>query len=350
MPEDMTSLERVQAALNFEEPDRVPVFPLIHFASSKIGGMKVKEFASDGEKMARALITAWKEFGYDGVHPGVDVVIEGEALGSVTVQPENATAYVKKPAIKEPEDLYKLDVPDPLRDGRMPVVVKATEICSKEIGNRVYIASWIMGPWNCASQTRGVEQLMFDIYDRPDFIKELLEFTTEVGFEYGRALIDAGANMVPMGEALCSPNFISPKHYKDLIVPYQKKLVKKLRDYGAEATLVHICGRIQPILGYFKSTGATAIDVDYMVDMKEAKEKSGLAVRGNLNPAGVLLYGTPKDVEEECKRVIQIAGSGSGLILGSGCDVALETPPENIKAMVQAAEKFGRYPLKQEEV
>jgi len=339
----MNGRERVNAALNFEKPDRVPVYPLIHFASARVIGMKVKDFAANGKKMAKALIAAYREYGYDGVHPGVDVSIEGEAVGSKLRQPEDATAFLIDPVLKNPDDLDKLKVPDPLKDGRMPVVVKATKICSKEIGREAFISAWVMGPLNCASQMRGVEQLMLDTADRPEFVNRLLRFCVEVITEYGSALIDSGATMVNMGEALCSPNFISPKMYREMIVPHQKQLVKNLMKHGAEYTLLHICGDIHPIMEDAITTGAKLIDIDWQVDIKRMIKQIDrkIAARGNLNPAGNLLLGTPDDVMKEAEKIIKDAKGWEGLILGSGCDVARDTPPDNLKALVRASMEYS---------
>ncbi len=339
MGAEMTSLERVRAAIRFEETDRVPVFPLIHYAATRVVGMKISEFATNPESMAKAILAAYRRYGYDGVCPGVDVVIEAEALGSQTMQPDDAPACVVKPFIQKYEDLDKLEVPDPYKAGRMPVVIKATEIVAKEIGKEAYIGSWVMGPMNIASQLRGVENLMFDIVDNPSFVERLLDYTTEVTIAYGKALVDAGSNMVSMGEALCSPNFISPKTYRKLVLSREKRAHDELVKYGAETTIVHICGDVRPILKDMASIGAV-LDLDWPMDMAEAKAY-GAPVRGNIDPARVLLDGTPEIVLEKSREVLETAKAGGGLIFGSGCDVAPDTPAENIDAMVEATQRYG---------
>ncbi len=55
------------------------------------------------------------------------------------------------------------------------------------------------------------------------------------------------------------------------------------------------------------------------------------------------------DSTEKCQEAIEILGEGGGLILSSGCDILQETPSENMAAMVQAASKYGRYPIQEEE-
>jgi len=107
----------------------------------------------------------------------------------------------------------------------MPMIIESTKICAQEVGDELYICSVIMGPMNCASQIRGVETLMFDFMDRPEFAGELLDFCTDLEIMFGKELIDAGAHSLIIGEALCSPAFISPKLYHDFVVPRQEKLI-----------------------------------------------------------------------------------------------------------------------------
>ncbi len=342
---DMTSFERMEAALNFNECDRVPVFPIHHYSSAIVSGIKIGQYATNAETMARCLIAAAKFMQYDGVCAGSDVALEGEACGSIVHQPDNAPAHLVRPVILGHEDLDRLKVPDPEKAGRMPVVVQATRILRKEIGSQIYIASTVMGPMNVSGQLRGIENLMFDSIDYPEFFERLLDFSTEVSLRYAKKLIDAGADQIQAGEALCSPNFISPALYRKFILPRQQRWAKTLMEYGAKSTIIHVCGDITPILEDLGTTGATCIDVDSAVDMKLAKEKAGIAVRGNINPSHVLLQGTKEDVIEAAKKVLMEAKAGGGLILGTGCDVSPQTPLENIKALTTAAIQYGAYDI-----
>jgi len=91
------------------------------------------------------------------------------------------------------------------------------------------------------------------------------------------------------------------------------------------------------------ATGAKLIDIDWQVDIERMIKQIDrkIAARGNLNPAGNLLLGTPEDVMKEAEKVIKDAKGWEGLILGSGCDVARDTPPDNLKALVKASMKYS---------
>mgnify|MGYP000112008442 CR=1 FL=1 len=166
----MTGRERIEAVLAAKVPDRVPVFPNIHFGTARFAGYSIKEFATDGKKNAASLIGAWRECGYDGIQVGSDVTVEGEAVGSrVGYPPDNIPAVVE-PFLAEPR-IDRLKIPNPQRDGRMPVLLESTRIAAKEAGEKAFIVCTVMGPMNLAGQIRGVENLMLDFYDRPEFVE-----------------------------------------------------------------------------------------------------------------------------------------------------------------------------------
>jgi uroporphyrinogen decarboxylase len=339
----MNGKQRVLAALRMETCDRVPVFPCAHYFSAGVAGMSVRTFSTDGDKMATALLCAAERFGWDGINPGSDVAVEGEALGSTAGYPDDGPPHVTQPGLVEPSDLAVHTVPNPLHSGRMPVIIRATEICAQEAGGEIYIMPVIMGPLNCASQFRGVDQVLMDTLERPDFFDELLNFCGEVVAEYGKALIDAGAHGLLMGEALCSPGMISPALYRS-IVPRQRRLVETLKSHGAQHVLLHICGDVKRILPAMVETTADIFDLDWQVNLAEAKcicSPAGVTMRGNVDPAEVLLRGTPEVVYRRSVEAIRAAGD-TGFILGSGCDVAPGTAYENLRAMSAAARDLSR--------
>ena len=96
---------------------------------------------------------------------------------------------------------------------------------------------------------RGVEDLMMDTIERPGFVDALLDFCTDVLIDYGKALMDAGAHVLILGEALCSPGMISPKYYARTIVPRQQRMVRALNGHNRDCPLfMHICGDISSII------------------------------------------------------------------------------------------------------
>jgi MtaA/CmuA family methyltransferase len=259
--------------------------------------------------------------------------------------PEDNIPSVIEPFLSEPR-IDRLKMPDPYRDGRMPVLLESTRMAVKEVGEKAFVVSTVMGPLNLAGQIRGVENLMLDFYDRPEFVEELLDFAVEVGSAHGRAQVEAGAHGILIGEALASPSMISPAFFKKFIREREKRLIQALQESGAKNTILHICGDIRRILADCAMTGTNLIDVDWMVDIGELIEneeisRAKITARGNLNPAGVLLSKNPEDVIRESRKLIEANKSKGRFILSAGCNMSPASVPENLRAMVKAAEMFG---------
>lgn len=346
----MNGKERIKSAITFNPQDRIPVFPLIHWGTAGLLGVTVEEYAKNPEVQAKALVEACNRFNYDGINAGVDVIIEAEAFGGLTEFPLNSPPFLKKHPLEEnKENLKELKVLDPEKSGRMATQIAATDLVVKKTGKEKYIMSFIMGPLNFASQLRGVQATMMDFILDPVYTEELLDFATDQVLAYGQSLAKVGVDCVGIGEALASPNFTSPEHFYKYDFPRVKRLIKGLHEAGVDA-LLHICGDIYPIFSLGKKIGinilnetkADILDIDWQVKMEDAINETGVCCRGNLDPAKILLNGDKELVLNESEKIILNAGKTNGLILGAGCDMAYKTPPENIKAMVDAAEKFGR--------
>ena len=340
----MTGLERVGEAVGFGAPDRVPVLPMAHFMTAPLAGIPIPEFATDGDRMAESLMLAQERFGWDGVSVGCDVAVESSAYGAETAFPDDGPPALKSHVLgDDPDALSGMRPADPLRDGRLPVLVSATARCVREIGDTCYVMTHMNDPLNQAGMFRGVETLMMDIYDRPGFVDELLAFSYRAQMALGTALVDAGAHCIFLGAALSSPNILSPAFYREKVQPLQRKMVGELHAYGARHVLVHVCGDVMPILDDIADTDCDIIDIDWQVDMAAAKDIVGgrAAIRGNINPAR-LLAASSDDIYEETTGIIRSAGDGGGLIIAAGCDIMSGTPTDNLGAMVRSSRENVR--------
>jgi uroporphyrinogen decarboxylase len=332
----------MKAAFNFERPDRVPVFLNNSLGTSRCIGIKIGKMLRDAEKFSQALLAAYKRFGYDGIRVTCDVSVEAEAMGALSHSPEDGPVSIKEPLIKGPEDFDKLKMPNPLSDGRMPVMIKTTELV-RRTREEVFIISSVQGPLNTASQLLGVSEMMILMIEDPEFLEKVLDFATELTILYGREMYRAGADGLMMGEALCSVSSIGPVFYRKFAKKRHKMIVDEFNRFGLRNHGFHICGQLAPILPDIAETGVDSIDVDSPVDMKACREKLGsrLTMLGNIAPSE-LLTSKPGRIKELCAEVLS-GREGLGLVLGAGCTMAPDTPEANINAMVEAAKEYGVY-------
>ncbi len=338
-----TSRERMLAALNFERPDRVPVFLNNALATSRAIGVKVGELLHNPELFARALVTSYKTYGYDGVRISSDVTVEVEALGGKVAFPEDAGGSLVDHPVKSRADFDRLKMPNPQTDGRMALMLKTVALARAQVGEDAFIAATVQGPMNIASQLVGVPKAMMMIIKEPDFLEKLLDFAVEISIAYGLAMYGAGADCLNFGEASCSASILGPKHYRNFVKPRHTRLVAALKEAGRPYQTMHICGKLDPILEDVAETGICSADIDSMVDMAESRRRLGrrLVMIGNVAPLE-LMESPPERITELAREILD-GREGLGLILGAGCNMSPRTPPENIRAMVEAAKVYGIY-------
>lgn len=340
-----TSYERYLAVCDRQEPDRVPVSPLIMTFAARQAGVLYGDYCRYGEVMAQAQLECIRRFGYDSVNVTSDAVREAEAVGApVFWQEDDVPGGTTEPFIRGRDDLKRLRLPDPLGQNRLHEQIKALKILRHEMGDDEVVYAWVEAPFQEAAMLRNINYFMVDIVRDPDLVHDLMRFCLAMELEFGLAQIEAGARFIGVGDAVAS--LTSPKHYEQFNFPYVAELIAGLQKAGARVKY-HACGNTKALLPLFAGLGADILNLDALVDLAEAKKILGdrVCLKGNIDPTRVFLQGTPGTVWAAAKQAIQAAGAGGGFILSPGCELPRDTPPENLVALVEAAKMYGSYPL-----
>jgi len=206
------------------------------------------------------------------------------------------------------------------------------------------------GAFSLASMMRGMQDFLMDIAmaeDDPelvDKIMRLLKFCNDAQFEFIKALVGAGAHVVTTGDSISGPSVCSPNVYRKYSLPFEKDMVQRCNAIGVPYS-IHICGATEAIIPDWMTAGAPIWEIDHKTDFTVAREqtKGKTTLFGNLDTSSVMFLGKPELVIEKSREVIEIAKPDPGFILSSGCMLGAKTPPENLAAMVEAAEKYGYY-------
>jgi len=341
----MNPVERTLAAIRCEVCDRIPVIPLIIQHALEVARIPHARYSSDPEALASAQIAAWEAYGYDGFHITSDNYVVSEALGNRVFLPEDDPPQKVYACLSEKKDLSALRRDfSPENAARMPVLIAATRIARERVGGRAFLkANCDSGPFSVASTLRGAENLFFDLYDDEQFVFDLMEIAAESVVRYARALAAAGADAITYGESTGS--LVSRGMFEKFILPLNRHVVGEIKRTGLPV-FYHMCGKVDHLVDLMAQTGADVLELDSFTDLKAAYEKTNgkVCIEGTVDTVSTLLRGTSRAVYEESRGVIEIAG-GRGLILSSGCEVPRKTPPENVRAMLRAAEDAaGRRP------
>lgn len=354
MPETMTPLERVVAALTFQTPDRVPV--ALYFQSAIQHDLKRfdytwEEVLHHSRKLFNVVERQHTYWGADNFFLPCDFRVEGEAFGSkITYMLKAGEGFrigvVTDWVIKKPDDLKGLAVPDPHKSGRMPVILETIRMLHKKHPN-VPIVGFVNGPPDTVTDmVDGHYRRVFtDMAGNPGFVHQCLELATESSITFANAMIEAGAVAIATVEGGMVDEVISPAQYDEFVAPYHAKI----REAIGVPYVFHQCENATPFFeSIYSIVKPACIAFHDSVDLKWAKEKYGknVALAGNVGVSKngtPMLDGTPEDVMEAARKCIEIAKGGSGFLLSGGCEIHHMIPEENIHALVAAAKKYGQY-------
>jgi len=332
----MTGRERVLSMLSGGHPDCLPLMPITMMFAARHSGVKYRDYASDHRVMAEAQLRTAETFGFDYVSAISDPAREASDLGAaIEWFDDQPPAIVESHALlADKTALAKLAMPDPTLTPRMHDRVEAVRLLRQKAGKDLLVEGWVEGPCAMSADLRGVNSVMLDFFDDAAFIRDLFEFTVVMELRFAKAQIEAGADIIGIGDAAAS--LIGPKLYHKYVQPYELKLVQAVQDAGAPVRL-HICGKTSKLFRGMAATGAAMIDLDSMAPMAEARAEMGPdpVLAGNLDPVRVMRDGTPAEIEQalaECHRA-----AGERYIVAAGCEVPAGTPYGNVRSMADYA-------------
>jgi MtaA/CmuA family methyltransferase len=334
----MNSRERIVNHLEGRPVDHLPAMPItMMFAADQIG-VKYREYAADHRVMVEAQIETARKFGFDYVSTISDPAREAADLGATIeyLEDQPPALIEAKARLADKGDLAGLEVPDPLGGGRMHDRVKGIALLKEKVGGEKLIEGWVEGPCAEAADLRGINTIMLDFFDDPAFVRDLFEFIVEMELRFARAQVDAGADIIGIGDAAAS--LVGPTFYAEHVAPFERKIVDGIRAMGCR-TRLHICGNTTKLLRWMGNMGCDIVDLDYPASIAEARARSapGQVLLGNINPVAVLRGGTPDSIQEAlaaCHR-----DAGHRYIVGAGCEVVRDTPEANVRALVDYARK-----------
>jgi MtaA/CmuA family methyltransferase len=328
----MNSYERVSAHLRGQIADRHPNFDILMMRAAHHINQPLSRYYLDHQVLVDANLAAAEDFHIDILQAISDPYREAVDFGLEVEFPHDNLPMNHKPLLADTDDLKKLIPPNPATGRRMSDRLEAIRIFREKAGGEIPIMGWVEGSLAEASDLRSMYLTMTDLVSRPAWLSELLEICVEVGIAFARAQVEAGADIIGLGDAVCSQ--ISPKMYRQFALPYEQRIFAAVHEMGAIARL-HICGNTTRLLPDMLQSGADIIDLDWMVDIEKAALlfDNKAAICGNFDPVTVMLQGTEATVRAATQICLQ--SGGKRLFSGAGCEIPDGTPDANLLAQYQ---------------
>ncbi len=342
----MNGRELTLAAVHGTPHPRVPVAQHNFPFCLRHCGIAMDDYRRNPLLAAKVLATTAFDFGYDCIIVDFDTCTLAEAMGSQLDFPEHEPARVRDYRLKQLEEVRDLQIPDPHRDGRMPLWLETTRELRALVGDeKAIMARADQGPFGLLFQLREPQEMMMDLLDEDSeaLLRIGLDRCVEAGVRFARAQIEAGADLTSIGDSASGESLISPELYESFAQPYQKRYKEML---GDGLLSLHICGKTNNIIEGMVATGCEVLEVDHFNDIERTVRAAAdrTSIWGNLDPSSVLCLGSREMVLAESRKVLEaVMPLTWRFVLCPGCLVNANCPAENVRAMSEAAAEYGGY-------
>jgi len=347
----VTGRQRILNSVRGLPVDYPAAAPYMGNFAIKAAEMSLSACYMNSENMIKAQMAAWKIFQQDVIVVQSDNYYMAEAFSAPVAHDEDTMPRLLDTVIKNPEDIGKLKPVDPKKDGRMPVYIEAIAGIRAKVGDKAAVRGCGTGPFVFAGHLCGIERLLLwmaetdmKLADHSEALDRIFTLGLETLIGFATAQLEAGATIIQLADSLASLQVISPEMYRKYVFPYEREFFQRMKPVCAQhdaVALLHICGNNTQVFEDYVGTEADIIVIDHAASLAEAKRVIGdrAALIGNLNPSGTLLFGTPEEVGTEVRDCLDTALPGK-YILGTGCEVSMRTPIENMHAVLQTARDY----------
>jgi uroporphyrinogen decarboxylase len=339
---EMTSEERVYRVLQKREPDRVP-----HF-----------EWLVD-HRVREALCPGIKDHNEFAVQMGQDAVIadpifKKERVGTnrwrsewgyVSQDTNEEHGIEVESPIKSMADFERYTPPDPHAPWRFAVV---EDTVRKYKGDKAVIIH-LNDVFSLPRYLMGMQDLLMAIVSQPELVRCLVEMSVRINLELAKEVVARGVKIVYTGDdyAYNKGPLMSPKHFREFFYPGLCQVMQGYKELGLYV-IKHTDGNIWKIIDMIVDSGIDCLDpIDPVagMDLGEVKAKYGnrVALKGNVDCAQLMTFGTPDEVMDATKDALRKGMPGGGYILSSSNSIHSAVKPENYVAMLQALREYGRY-------
>lgn len=308
-------------------------------------GLSLKDALDLGVERAAEIIAGTNE------QVGSDIVWAGSGYHNLALQAIGAKIKfrvtgapdIQESLLKKASDADSIDLSRLPNDEYLNILWETARILANGIGAKTLVGSSQWGPVTLGGLAYGVENLLRGIYKDTEAVHRVLEFASELCYQYLEPFVKGGVGIISIADPTSSGDMISRQQFKNFSLPYLRKVVQRIKAHGI-LVLIHICGNIANRLDLILETGADIISLDYKVDLDYARTTVGdsIAFAGNMDPVAVMLNLKPDEVTEACRRCIERAGKTNSYLLMPGCDIPPGVPLENIQAMVATAHNYQK--------
>lgn len=340
-----TGMERFGAILTGHTPDRVPIVCNLIDQGARELGITIRDYYQSGEMVARGQLALREKYGYDTLLGMFYSALEAEIMGCKNIiYAEDGPPNVGHLVIKQPSDIAALNIPEnPEQHPRFRELLNCIRILKQEAAGCYPVLGVVTASFSLPAMLMGIGPwidmaLWGDAILRDELLKVCSRFCAmEVA-----ALRSAGADLIVYVNPVASATFIRPDKFRQLALQW---VINDLEQGGYKGVVYfNGGGKINPILADIQnSTGIGAYYLNPFDEIGEARRILGQQplIAGAINDIRLIDW-SPEEVEQEVQKIMEAGKKAGGFIFGT-LMMPYRIPEANIRAMIDAAMKYGRY-------
>ncbi len=339
-----TPFKEIESVLKCESHRKSPLFlPAIYEHKAWFVRSTPSAVSRDSALLTKALLAEYEALEPDALTVGLDVYnIEAESVGCDVTYYEGQNTSVPSIAshvISEttsPDALKNAPLPNPLKDGRMPVNIAAAREVRRIMGDDLWLRCAISGPFSLAISLAGADAIFMGCLENPDWVRGVLDYSGRIIRAYARACIDVGAGIV-IFDSQASPDLIAPSMFEEFVLPELRSLVSWIISQGVRDVPLIIGGNTTSIAELIAQTGANNLLSDFTTDIGpwiDVCRRYKRALRRNISPS-LIQSQTPDQIHAVTLKEAARHKEFPGFIMGTGV-IPYGTPTENLLAIKQA--------------
>jgi len=325
----MSGKELIQKALALQPTDRVPWVPFIGIHGARLIGVNATEYLQHADHIVNGISRAVEMYKPDGIPVMFDLQLEAEALGCQLIWADNNPPAVHSHPLVQGTILDSLVIPGP-QQGRIGVAMEAAGRLRK-MHPDIALYGLITGPFTLALHLLGTD-IFIKMFEDPEYIQRLLEFTKEVAKAMAGYYMQNGCDVIAVVDPMTSQ--IDPGLFRQFVSAPATEIFDFIRNKGVFSSFF-VCGHAQQNIEIMCKCRPDNISIDENIPLDFVKPialEHKVSFGGNMKLTVVLLMGTPEECMQNALECID-SGGNRGFILAPGCDLPMDTPPENIQAV-----------------
>ena len=346
---DMNAYERMKLALNHQEADHVPVYPLLNGVNRNLIGVDYPTWSTDADACAAGYLKTAEQFDIDCLVTLIDLSVECDAWGQSVIYPENEAAHPdwKNLVVQDYDQYDKIQKVDYRQSKRMMMHLDVVKKLVAEKKGQLPIIAFVFGPLGTLSMLRNQQEIFMDVYDDPDAVKEATWHVAETLADYVSALCDAGVDGIMWDTLFASGSIMRKEMWWDLESEPMKMLSKVVHDHGC-LNMIHNCGDKPYFDAIIEACHPEAISfIAPPADCEsfaECKQKYGdkTTLIGAVSPTSAM-FGTDEEWDQQCKDQIDAMSKGGGFVLATGCEYPANVSFDRAQRMIDIAKTYGAY-------